>query len=217
MRTIILCAVLALLPMPGLAAPPAAPRVCVQPLGQYDSRLLRDVVEGIRCQFGLEVVVRPALPMPRAAWHAPRSRHRADRLVGYLAGLDGPDCLRVGFTSQDVSTTAHGVADWGVFGLGEVGGTAAVVSTFRLARRATRQVLRERAVKVVNHELGHVLGLDHCPTPGCVMQDAAGTVATVDREGGPLCAACRAKLERRTGVHARPDTDAASGKACVEP
>ena len=171
---------LSMLPVSALAAPPVAPRVCVQPLGTHDARLLNLVVEGIRCQYGVEVVVRPALPMPRTAWHAARSRHRADRLLAFLSRLDAPDCLRVGFTSQDVSTTAHGVADWGVFGLGEVGGTAAVVSTFRLARRAMPQVLRERAVKVVNHELGHVLGLDHCPTPGCVMQDAAGTVATVD-------------------------------------
>ena len=51
-----------------------------------------------------------------------------------------------------------------------------------------------RTVKVVNHELGHVLGLGHCPKEGCLMADARGTIKTVDGEPGPLCELCHANV-----------------------
>jgi archaemetzincin len=70
-----------------------------------------------------------------------------------------------------------------------------VVSSFRLHKRsATPDLFKARLVKVVNHELGHTFGLDHCTTPGCLMEDAAGSIKTVDRETGDFCADCRARL-----------------------
>jgi predicted Zn-dependent protease len=54
-------------------------------------------------------------------------------------------------------------------------------------------------VKIVNHELGHVLGHDHHPVPGCIMNDAEGTVSTVDTEDGLFCAQSREVIERRLG------------------
>ena len=46
---------------------------------------------------------------------------------------------------------------------------------------------------VVAHEVGHTLGLPHCPNKGCLMQDAHGTVKTVDDEHA-LCEECRARF-----------------------
>jgi archaemetzincin len=52
------------------------------------------------------------------------------------------------------------------------------------------QHARERLAKVAVHELGHTLGLPHCPNVGCLMEDAEGRVATCDREYD-FCARCR--------------------------
>jgi archaemetzincin len=101
----------------------------------------------------------------------------------------------IGLTVRDISTTKDDIEDWGIFGLGGLGGRACVVSTFRLrAGKATDPVFQTRLVKVVNHELGHTFGLDHCPVTGCFMQDAGGRIATVDGESGKPCAACAARL-----------------------
>jgi archaemetzincin len=56
-------------------------------------------------------------------------------------------------------------------------------------------------MKVAVHEIGHTLGLPHCPTTGCLMEDAGGKVATVDGEFD-LCERCRARL--RDAGHAAP-------------
>lgn len=50
--------------------------------------------------------------------------------------------------------------------------------------------MEERLTKVVLHELGHNLGLDHCNKPNCSMEDAGGTIKTVDRENKEVCPKC---------------------------
>jgi archaemetzincin len=186
-----------------LPSPAAARTVCVVPLGRHDAALADLAVRGIRGLFGLDAKVLPGVPMPRSAWYAPRGRWRAERLLDFLdRAADGhPGCDRfVGLTSLDISTTKGDRADWGIFGLGAIGGRSCVVSTLRLSRKGVpAATVRDRTVKVVNHELGHVLGLDHCPVPGCLMHDAEGTVRTVDGEDGTPCAACRERLGRAVG------------------
>jgi archaemetzincin len=145
--------------------------------------------------YGLEVKVLPRVELPRAAWYPPRKRWRAEKLLDFLRERLPADAARVlGLTAADISTTKGRIEDWGVMGLGEVPGTAGVISTFRCHKRARDdQHARERLAKVAVHEIGHTLGLDHCPVRGCLMEDAEGQVLTSDREYD-LCPRCRAKL-----------------------
>lgn len=198
----------------------AAPRasdaltVCLVPLGKYDKHHLAHAARGIRYLYGFSVTTLPARAMPSSAYYKPRKRYRADNILDYLVDKVIPDhdeCFAmIGFTRHDISTTKGKHKDWGVLGLGLLGGPAAVVSTYRVKRGAGRRTQAMRTVKVVNHELGHVLGLDHYDDePGCVMNDAQGTVKTVDREVGLLCRPSRAYIEETHGValpqHARFD------------
>ncbi len=177
--------------------------VCLAPLGEHDPRLLEASARGITYLYGVPVKVLPAAAMPREAWYPPRRRNRAEKILSWLDGhvVPGSGCDAVlGFTSGDVSTTKDGHVDWGVLGLATIEGPSGVVSTFRARRGARGEKLARRTVKVVNHELGHVLGLPHHAGADCIMHDAAGSVRTVDAESGVLCASCRAAATRRLGT-----------------
>lgn len=172
------------------------PVVAIQPFGHLDAAVVTRVRTGISQRFDVDVVVLPERALPADAYYRPRNRYRADRLLDDLEReAAGRYAKVVGLTARDISTSTDRYADWGVFGLGDLGGIPCVVSTFRLERGAsTESLLEDRLVKAVNHELGHTFGVDHCPEHGCLMADAEGTIRTVDAGDGRLCAACLARL-----------------------
>lgn len=172
------------------------PVVAVQPLGRVKPEDIARVQEGIRALYAVDVEVLPEKPLPKTAYYPPRDRYKAEKILTSLElEADRRFIKVVGLTARDISTTKDDVEDWGIFGLGGLGGRSCVVSTFRLrAGNATDAVFQARLVKVVNHELGHTFGLDHCPTAGCFMQDAGGKIAKVDDESGKPCAACAARM-----------------------
>jgi archaemetzincin len=181
--------------------PPAGqgrPRIGLVPLGTVSPALLDVAKKGIEGMYVVDVVVQPPRDIPRSAYYKPRKRYRAEKLLLELQVWPVPGCIKtVGITGADISTTKDPYPDWGIFGLGLLDGPVCVVSTYRLKRRASSDLLAQRFVKVLNHEIGHTFGLNHCPSEGCLMEDAAGTIKTVDRETGALCPACRARLKAR--------------------
>lgn len=181
----------------GIAAAEPAPAVGLQPLGTVTPERVAAAKKEIETSLGLSVKVLPAQPLPKAAWYAPRSRYRAEKLLDHLTATVAKEHrIVVGLTEKDISTTKGENQDWGIIGLGELSGRSCVVSTFRLsARGAGEAALRERLAKMVVHEIGHVLGLDHCPEPTCVMRDLEGSIDTVDRGSGDFCPDCRGKID----------------------
>ena len=165
--------------------------LCVVPLGRHDKQLLRAAERGITYVYGFTVRRLPARKLPPAAYYKPRRRWRADRILDHLREdvLPGTGCGKImGFTAEDISTTKPPHADWGILGLAELGGVAGVVSSHRTARALKPPHTRKRrVVKVVNHEIGHLLGLPHLQNTTCLMNDAEGSVLTTDRESGLLC------------------------------
>lgn len=179
----------------------AMPSVAIQPYGGFSAADIETVRTGIARLYAVTVVVLPSRPLPESAYYEPRKRYRATKLLEDLDGLpDAPSSKILGLTRADISVTKGDIPDWGIFGLGSIGGRPCVVSVFRLGREKVSQALFEdRLVKVVNHELGHTFGLGHCETPGCLMEDAGGTMASVDSEAHRPCEKCLQRL-REAGV-----------------
>jgi archaemetzincin len=188
------------------------PSVCVLPLGPIDASSVETARSGIEAAYGFPALTRPSADLPEEAWYPERKRYRAERLLEWLDARlpQEQGCtILIGLTSKDISTTKDLYPDWGIFGLAEIEGKSAVISTFRLSWGGKpERVVRDRLVKVVNHELGHVLGLSHCDTDRCLMEDAKATIRTVDAEDGRLCARCAAWLGEHYDV---------SGAAIVQP
>ncbi len=129
--------------------------------------------------------------LPERAFYKPRNRYRADTIITLLRGITQKDHVTMGLTNKDISTDKGKFADWGVMGLGFLGGNACVASTFRVSKTK----IKEQYFKVAIHELGHTQGLEHCPDVTCLMTDANGKNNT-DKEKG-FCKKCKFHLIKR--------------------
>ena len=174
-------------------------RVYVQPLGPgWTGSETGAVTDAIRKTYWFEVSVLLSRDLPKEAYNAPLGRYRAERILVELAPWLPKGGLRIlAVTEADISAPKNGVPDWGVMGLASYDLPVAVISSCRARRTASRpsQTL-ERLGKLAVHELGHTLGLPHCPSPRCDMQDACGGAARLDRSIG-LCEHCRENLRSK--------------------
>ena len=187
---------------PGTAA--AEVTVCVAPLGTVDGKVTAAVARGLTAAFGFRARVLPAAALPKAAFYPPRRRYRADRLLDHLAAdvVPGSGCeVVLGLTTVDISVATETHADWGVLGLAYLDSQVAVISTFRARRKVSWTTMVQRTIKTANHELGHALGLPHDDSvAGCMMNDAHGTVVSIDAETGAPCPHERVALDARLGL-----------------
>ena len=177
----------------------------IQPLGKElpgeDMAFVKQALVGI---YNVQIRVLPRVDLPEQAYYEPRRRYRAEKILPFLLEKLPSDGDRIlGLTGVDISTDKGSIKDWGILGLASLGGRECVISAFRCYGRAGEGThARILLAKVAVHEFGHTLGLDHCTTRGCLMEDAGGRARTCDREYD-LCAGCRSML--RAGGHAIPD------------
>lgn len=191
------------------------PKVCIQPYHGIDSLTVKEVKMSIEHFYGFEVSVLPPKPLPEASrtsnipdlqyYNPSPYRFRADTIIRRLKRDLPPDYdYCIGLTAYDIATTKKRFGkikeptwmytNWGIFGLGFRPGKSCVVSTYRLGRgNANQTQIRMRLRKIAKHELGHNLGLKHCPN-ACLMQDALETMRTIDEEPEALCTSCQKQI-----------------------
>ena len=99
-------------------------------------------------------------------------------------------------TEAEISTTKGDIHDWGIAGLGSIGGPSCVVSAYIYKKHSkTKAALLRRLGDLAVHEFGHTLGFPHCEEKGCVMSDAKGkAISSADASSGLYCAKCLGML-----------------------
>lgn len=190
---------------PNTAQAAQAKQVCLLPIGKFDKNRIPIISRGIRYLYGFETKQLSEVAMPTSAWYGARQRWRADVILNWMdtnktlwQNANASCTYMMAVTSEDISTTQPNYADWGIMGLGKLGGRVAISASFRLHRAVVKpNNVNRRLVKIVNHEIGHMLGVPHIKEANCLMQAAEASIQRIDQEHGLLCPATEHWIEEQ--------------------
>jgi archaemetzincin len=179
----------------GAAEGPEA-SIDVVPLGVLDPGLATSLVARLSGRIQAACRLRPRLLLADVPRVEGRDQADADALLARLEATVPPATIRVGLTAIDIAVPIFTF----VFGRARRAGCACLVSLARLdpaqyGLPPEPQLLLERAVTEILHELGHVAGLDHCRESSCLMSFAA-SVQAIDVRGSRFCRECTGHLPR---------------------
>ncbi|MBI5215498.1 MAG: archaemetzincin family Zn-dependent metalloprotease [Ignavibacteriae bacterium] len=157
---------------------------------------LESVAETIRQLLGLSVSVAQYRLELERAFDSSRVQYNSSVLIAHILSTITSSEKQKLITIVDVDLYIPVLTF--VYGEAQLDGTAAVVSTHRLANEfygveENRSLLLERLTKELVHELGHTFGLFHCKQFECVMR-ASTYVEEIDLKKMTLCEECARRL-----------------------
>jgi archaemetzincin len=170
--------------------------VYVAALGAVDEEFLTAAEQGLAKAYGVQVRRLPPMEDPAYAFDAQRKQFSSAHVLRQLLTRMPADAMSLlALTGRDLFIPMLSF----VLGQAQLNGPAAVVSLARLHQEfyglpPDRQLVVERVTKEAVHEVGHTLGLIHCPDNKCPMS-LSNNVLHVDIKGATLCENCAVVVE----------------------
>jgi archaemetzincin len=170
-------------------------RVGILPVGEIDESVLLRVEHDLPLVFPKTAcrVVDERSPLPEKAFDEKRNQYSSNFILAKVQAYAArqKEINRVlGIADVDIFVPELNF----VFGEAANPGIAALISLWRLKPEfygspPEKGVLAERSVKEAVHEIGHTLGLSHCPRSFCVMH-FSNSVFDTDRKKSLFCDDC---------------------------
>jgi archaemetzincin len=157
-------------------------RIKILPIGEIGPKSLRILQKDLEGIFSTVEILEP-ISIIQTAFNPGRNQYLASKFLSQVKKTQGDHIL--GVTEVDLYTPDLNF----VFGQAQLPGKAAVISLNRLHTN-DHSLFRSRMVKEAVHELGHTLGLRHCPDIHCVMHFSNSLMDT-DIKAGTFCENCQ--------------------------
>jgi archaemetzincin len=166
-------------------------RIILSPIGFVEGDVLGRIAASIQAQCGVASTMSPAMASPTYAYDRGRGQYNSKLILKHLIQCCPDEGLMfMGITHVDLFVPILKY----VFGLAEINGRCAVISTHRLrpeyyGESPDSELLLARIVKTALHELGHCIGLTHCRDRRCVMYSSTHIEHT-DFKNAAFCPTC---------------------------
>ena len=171
--------------------------ILIVPIRPVDHAELTALVPPLSNALGLPASIEESKYLgPSFAFDTYRNQFNSTSLITALLERPvPPDAKIIGITSVDLFVPVLTY----VFGEAQLGGRAAVLSTFRLKEELfgldpNPAIEHIRLLKESIHELGHTFGLIHCHDPECVMHSST-SAEEIDVKGKDFCAECEQSMK----------------------
>jgi archaemetzincin len=175
---------------------PQGTTIYIQPIGEVDPgfrRILRTMEEYATIFFRCKATLNEPIPIPHTHFNRRRGQFNAEGILSLLKRRRPDDALAyIGVIEEDLYVEGMNF----VFGLASFDEGVGVYS---LARYGTEVRMRtKRALKVMVHEVCHILRMKHCVFYRCIVC-GSNSLMESDRRPMHLCPVCLEKLEWRLG------------------
>ncbi|RLE53829.1 MAG: archemetzincin [Candidatus Methanomethylicota archaeon] len=172
--------------------------VLIQPIGHVDKHSIKQLAEDLnsKLEFFTTTISTYEFPLPKDAYNPLRKQYYSPIILKKLCTklLKEPFNRILGVVDVDLYVKGLNF----IFGEAQLKGKCAIISLYRLepefyGETENSNLFHERALKEAVHELGHTLGLFHCPNKFCVMH-FSNSIWDTDVKSYNYCSKCKVKL-----------------------
>ena len=172
-------------------------RVTITPIGWGDEKLLALLKNFLSVLTDMDVGIGSEMEIPRYAYNQARDQYFIDTILDNLSYRHRGGDFILGIGDFDIYMKGHNF----VFGHSNLITGVGLMSIMRLwpkyyGEGDDNNIFRKRILTTATHELGHLMGLFHCRSPGCVMNDSR-SISDMDQKNFDFCKKCLKAIDER--------------------
>jgi archaemetzincin len=170
-------------------------QVSIAPINLNNYESLIDIIPSLESLSSLKFEITPIQLDLSEAYSAERGQYHSTKIIKLLKEkISVTEKKIIGVVGIDLFIPVLTY----VFGEAQLNGNYSLISIFRLheelySGQSDNNLLQQRIIKEILHELGHNFGLIHCKDWSCVMHSSS-SIEEVDIKGITYCSHCKGQI-----------------------